>query len=92
MINAAKHAEVATASLYAEVTADTASVFVRDRGRGFDPATVGGDRRGIVESIVGRMRRHGGTASVRSSDGSGTEIELVIPLTVTSHDGPTALP
>ena len=36
-------------------------VFVRDRGPGFDPAAVPGDRRGVRESIVGRMARHGGT-------------------------------
>ena len=47
---------------------------VRDRGRGFDPAAVPEDRLGIDKSIVERMRRHGGTARLRSSAGTGTEV------------------
>jgi signal transduction histidine kinase len=53
-------------------------VFVRDRGPGFDPAAVPGDRRGVRESIVGRMQRHGGRARVTSEPGGGTEVELVL--------------
>ena len=53
------------------------TVFVRDRGRGFDPLTsVPTDRGGIAESIVGRMHRNGGTAVIRSRPGEGTEVEL----------------
>ena len=81
MVNAAKHAQVEEISVYAEVEDGTASVFVRDRGVGFDPAVVGSDRRGLAESIRGRMERHGGTATVRSSPGNGTEIELTVPVT-----------
>ncbi len=80
MVNAAKHAQVEEISVYAEIEDGTASVFVRDRGVGFDPAVVGSDRRGLVESIRGRMERHGGTATVRSSPGNGTEVELTIPV------------
>ena len=78
--NVAKHAGVPSASLYAEVSPDSAAVFVRDRGPGFDIAAVPGDRRGIAESIVGRMGRHGGSAEVRSTPGAGTEVELRLPL------------
>ena len=39
-------------------------------------ATVPDDRRGIAESVVGRMSRHGGHAVVRSAPGEGTEVEL----------------
>jgi signal transduction histidine kinase len=52
---------------------------VRDRGPGFDPAAVPDDRRGLRESVLGRMDRHGGTAQVHSRPGAGTEIELVLP-------------
>ena len=45
------------------------SVFVRDRGAGFDPAAVPADRRGVRESIVGRMERHRGRARVESAPG-----------------------
>ncbi|MBM9467612.1 ATP-binding protein [Nakamurella leprariae] len=80
MVNAAKHAEVGEVSVYAEVEEGTASVFVRDRGTGFEPTTVGADRRGLAESIRGRMERHGGTALIRSAPGAGTEVELSMPV------------
>ena len=54
------------------------SVFVRDRGRGFDPASVPRDRGGIAESVTGRVHRNGGTAVVRSACGVGTEVELTM--------------
>jgi len=53
-------------------------VFVRDRGPGFEPAAVPADRRGVRESIVGRMERHGGRAAVHAAPGAGTEVELVM--------------
>jgi len=78
LVNAAKHSGAATVSLYAEVTDDRVEVFVRDRGRGFDPAGVPADRFGLTQSVVGRMERHGGRAIVRSSAGQGTEIRLEV--------------
>ncbi len=63
MINAAKHAGTATISVYAEIEPAKVTVFVRDRGRGFDPDAVPSDRLGVKESIVGRMERHGGHAT-----------------------------
>jgi signal transduction histidine kinase len=80
MVNAAKHAgaDGAPISLYAEATDGRVEVFVRDRGRGFEPATVPADRRGIAESIVGRMARHGGRARIHSTPGEGTEVELTL--------------
>jgi signal transduction histidine kinase/phage shock protein PspC (stress-responsive transcriptional regulator) len=76
MVNAAKHAGTATISVYAEVEPTKVTVFVRDRGRGFDVAEVPGDRLGVKESIVGRMERHGGHAFVRTAPGMGTEVRL----------------
>jgi signal transduction histidine kinase len=83
MVNAAKHAGVEEISVYAEVEDGTVSVFVRDRGVGFDQNMVGTDRRGLADSIRGRMERHGGTATVRSQPGEGTEVELTVPVTAT---------
>jgi signal transduction histidine kinase len=81
LVNAAKHAGVAQVSVFAEVADGELLVAVRDRGRGFDPATgVGPACRGIADSIVGRMRRHGGTATIHSTIGEGTEVELRLPL------------
>jgi len=76
LTNAAKHAGVATVSLYAEAGGAQLLVAVRDRGRGFDPAAAGRGRHGLAESVTGRMRRLGGTATIRTAPGSGTEVEL----------------
>jgi len=76
MINAAKHAGTATISVYAEIEPAKVTVFVRDRGRGFDPDAVPSDRLGVKESIVGRMERHGGHAVVRTAPGVSTEVRL----------------
>jgi signal transduction histidine kinase len=76
LVNAAKHAGVETVSLYAEVEAHEVSVFVKDRGVGFDMDTIATDRQGVRGSIVGRIERHGGQVTVRSSPGEGTEIQM----------------
>jgi signal transduction histidine kinase len=79
MTNAAKFAGVEEIDVYAEVAETEIAVFVRDRGAGFDPTAVPEDRRGIAESIRGRLERAGGSASVVSTPGEGTEVELRIP-------------
>ena len=79
MTNAAKHAGTGRVDVYAEVDDAAVSVFVRDRGVGFDPDTVAADRLGVKNSIIDRMTRHGGTADVRSTAGEGTEIRLRLP-------------
>jgi phage shock protein PspC (stress-responsive transcriptional regulator)/signal transduction histidine kinase len=78
LVNAAKFAPDGPVALYAEVAPERIEVFVRDRGPGFDPARVPADRRGVRESIVGRMERHGGRAVLHTAPGEGTEVELVI--------------
>jgi signal transduction histidine kinase len=76
ILNAAKFAGAGRIDVYAEASDERAEVFVRDRGAGFDPDAVPADRRGVRESIIGRMERHGGHAEVRSQPGGGTEVEL----------------
>ncbi|HLS26811.1 MAG TPA: PspC domain-containing protein [Beutenbergiaceae bacterium] len=78
LVNAVVHAG-SPVSLYAEITAASTQVYVRDRGEGFDPDQVRQDRHGLRDSIIGRMRRHGGAATVRSQTGRGTEIHLRMP-------------
>ena len=63
-------------------------VFVRDRGTGFDPDRVAEDRQGVRSSIIGRMERHGGSASVRSTPGEGTEVRLSLPTPTEPPDRP----
>jgi signal transduction histidine kinase len=80
VVNAAKWAQVPVISLFAEVTGQDVEVVVRDRGRGFDPAAIPGDRKGMAESIHGRMARHGGTVTVQTAIGEGTKVSLKMPL------------
>lgn len=68
MLNAARHAG-GEVSVYVESTPEAVEVFVRDRGPGFALADVPGDRLGVRESIIGRMRRAGGSAEVRPGGG-----------------------
>jgi signal transduction histidine kinase len=76
LVNAAKHSGTARVSLYAEVEAQSAVVFIRDRGRGFTPAEVADDRQGLRNSIIGRVERYGGQVTVRTAPGEGTEVEI----------------
>lgn len=80
LVNAAKHAGVERVSVYAELDDQAAEVFVRDRGVGFDPDRIDLLRHGIRGSIIGRLARHGGTASIKSRPGEGTEVRLRLPL------------
>ena len=82
VFNAAKHSGAGSVDVYAEATATGVEIFVRDRGHGFELDRVAEDRHGVRSSIIGRMERHGGTASVRSTPGEGTEVRLALP----THD------
>ena len=78
-VNAAKWSGADSVSLFAEVEPDSVSLFVRDRGQGFDPAAVPADRKGLAESVRARLARRGGSATIRSAPGEGTEVSLVMP-------------
>jgi signal transduction histidine kinase len=80
-VNAAKWSGAPIISLFAEVEPKEVSLFVRDRGRGFDLDAVAGDRKGLTESVHARMSRRGGSATVRSVPGEGTEVSLKMPRT-----------
>jgi signal transduction histidine kinase len=77
-VNAAKWSGAKVVSLFAEVEPAEVSVFIRDRGRGFDPEAVADDRKGVAESIKARMARRGGSATVKSVLGEGTEVALTM--------------
>jgi signal transduction histidine kinase len=77
LTNAAKFAsEGGPVRLYAEVENGSARVYIDDRGPGFDPESIPGDRQGVRESIIGRMERNGGSAEIRSEPDGGTEVVL----------------
>jgi len=78
-VNAAKWSGEPVISLFAEAEPGAVSVVVRDRGKGFDPVAVPGDRKGVAESIHGRMTRFGGTAVVTTQPGEGTKVTLTMP-------------
>lgn len=77
--NAARHSGAPEVSIYVEVQSGDIEAFVRDRGHGFDPDSVEATRRGITDSIIGRIERHRGTASVQSSP-DGTEVTMKVPI------------
>ena len=77
-VNAAKWSGASVISLFAEVEPDKVEVAVRDRGSGFDLYSVPEDRKGVAESIRGRMLRHGGKAIVQSTLGEGTKVTLTM--------------
>ncbi len=89
--NAAKHAKVNKIDVYAERRPDGIEVFIRDAGVGFDVDVIDEDRQGVRKSIIDRMERHGGGASIHSEPGNGTEVELTQPLarTTTLDTDPT---
>jgi phage shock protein PspC (stress-responsive transcriptional regulator)/signal transduction histidine kinase len=80
MVNAARHSGASRIDVYAEVQAGRVEVGVRDRGRGFEPAKVPLDRRGVRGSIIGRLDRHGGRAEISSGLDAGTEVRMWVPL------------
>jgi signal transduction histidine kinase/phage shock protein PspC (stress-responsive transcriptional regulator) len=78
MVNAARHSGADRVDVYAECGEQSTEVFVRDRGRGFDEHAVPADRLGVRNSIRDRMQRHGGTATIRTAPGQGTEVRLAL--------------
>ena len=80
LVNAAKFSGETHLSTYCELAEDRFEVFVRDRGKGFELDTIPEDRRGIRDSVVGRMRSIGGSSSIRTGPGDGTEVQLSLPI------------
>jgi signal transduction histidine kinase len=78
--NAARHSGSDAISVYVEVEPASVSAFIRDQGQGFDPGAVPHDRRGIADSIVGRIERRGGSVTIDSRPGEGTEVVIRLPV------------
>jgi signal transduction histidine kinase len=85
LVNAATHAQMDRVDVFAEVEGNEVTAFVRDRGVGFDPDAIADGRMGVRGSIIERMQRHGGTATVRSTPGGGTEVRLTIKVAPEVH-------
>ena len=76
MANAAEHSGARTISVYVECSQEAVEGWITDQGCGFDPDEIPEQRKGISESIISRMARSGGEATVISRPGEGTEIHL----------------
>ncbi len=90
--NTRKHARATRALVTADVVGDVATVIVSDDGAGFDLGAVRQGGAGLRESIVGRLGRAGGSASVRSRPGHGTRVTLRMPLGDAAADAPAPAP
>jgi signal transduction histidine kinase/phage shock protein PspC (stress-responsive transcriptional regulator) len=77
MLNASRHGG-GTVSVYLEVSDGRTEIFIKDRGPGFVLQDVPEDRLGVRESIIGRMKRHGGSTVITSTP-DGTEVRLGMP-------------
>jgi len=75
LLNAAKHSGAPTVDLYAEFKPDSIQVFVRDRGRGFDPDAAASGR-GMEHSLRRRAEGVGATVNVTTSPDAGTQVEI----------------
>ena len=80
MVNAAKHSGADRVSAYMEVDEEGLQIFVTDQGKGFDPANVGSDRKGIENSIIARAGKAGANVTVESEPGEGTEVMIRMKL------------
>lgn len=79
MVNASKFSGTSQLSVFVEGDEGQVEVWIRDRGQGFDPESIGEDRRGIRDSIVRRVERIGGESTITSAPGEGTEVYLILP-------------
>jgi len=77
--NVERHAGTGQAEVTVTGGAGWAIVKITDRGRGFDPAATPPSRRGIRESITGRMLAAGGRAAIASHPGAGTTVTVSWP-------------
>lgn len=78
MINAAKHSGSDVVLVYCAAEQDQVTVFVRDKGEGFDFGA-STDGFGIENSIIRRLESIGGSASIQSTPDFGTEVEMTVP-------------
>jgi signal transduction histidine kinase len=77
--NVARHAGTGEAEVTVTGGSGWAVVKVTDCGRGFDPSATAPSRRGIRESIIGRMLAAGGRAAIASRPGAGTTVTVSWP-------------
>jgi signal transduction histidine kinase len=75
--NAVKHSGAGEIGISAEVKPDHFTLTIRDNGRGFDPASVSGDRNGLA-NMRKRLEEIHGECVIQSSKGQGSVISFVV--------------
>lgn len=86
LTNSARHSGATQVTVRLVATATAVSLAVRDDGRGFDPDAVGPTGLGI-QSMRERLAACGGTLTIRSQVGAGTELRATLPLTTEHSHG-----
>lgn len=79
LVNVRRHSGADRAEIVVDGAPDSVVVMIADPGVGFDPAAVPGDRLGVSQSILGRIREAGGRAQLFSAPGDGTAYILTLP-------------
>ena len=79
LVNAAKHSGTDHIDLYAETARNTLTINVRDRGCGFDERSRKTGA-GFENSLLARVQEIGGSVTVVSAPGDGTEVTIVMDL------------
>ncbi len=78
MVNAAKHSSDDKIELFSEIVNDTLSVYIRDRGTGYDTGQV--DRTRGIGRHIAKVEDAGGETTITSQLGAGTEITLTMAM------------
>ncbi|HEX2377652.1 MAG TPA: sensor histidine kinase [Gaiellales bacterium] len=83
--NVRRHARARRLEIQIAATGDMLRGSIRDDGRGFDPSRVGRRSHGVrlhlgIETLLERAELAGGTATVDSKPGQGTEVTFELPL------------
>jgi signal transduction histidine kinase len=83
LANVARHAAATRVGVTLSYLEHEVALDVRDDGRGFDPARLGGNGFGLV-AMRQRIEALSGTVQVESEPGAGTGISARVPAAVTS--------
>jgi signal transduction histidine kinase len=78
--NVLRHAGTTVAEVDLSYTDTEIAVMVSDQGAGFDPDAVAGDRLGLRQSVVERIRVVGGSTRIWSTPGEGTSVLMRVPV------------
>jgi two-component system, NarL family, sensor kinase len=79
LTNIGRHAAASCVNIQLQMMHDQVRLLVDDNGRGFDPKKVGASSFGLV-GMNERAKLLGGSLEVGSSEGEGTQIEVIIPV------------